>query len=83
MLDKTEDIRDTYHAMRRKRKTIAETIKQAIADSGLTYTELQRATGVKRASILRFMRGDQTLRLDIADRLAEHLGIEVELKQRK
>ena len=56
---------------------MTETLKQAIADSGQTYTEIERATGVKRASLLRFMRGETSLRLDMADRLTSHFGIEV------
>ena len=36
---------------------------------------LERETGVARASIMRFVRGSQSLRLDMADRLAAHLGL--------
>jgi len=35
------------------------------------------ATGVTRQSMMKFVRREQSLRLDIADRLAEHFGIEV------
>ncbi len=57
--------------------TMTEALKRAIADTGETFTELERATGVKRGSLLRFMRGDQTLLLEKADELAGHLGIQV------
>jgi plasmid maintenance system antidote protein VapI len=33
------------------------------------------ATGVQKASLIRFMDGRQSLRLDIADRLAAHFDI--------
>ena len=56
-------------------KSISDVLRQAIADSGLTYSELERATGVKRASMLRFMRGERSLRLDNADGLAEYFGL--------
>jgi plasmid maintenance system antidote protein VapI len=45
------------------------------SESGLSYNALAQATGVTRASILRFVRGDQSLRLDKADLLAAHLGL--------
>lgn len=61
-------------------KTMSDVLRQAIADSGLTYSELERATGVKRASMLRFMRAERSLRLDIADRLASYFGIFVSRK---
>ena len=37
---------------------------------------VERATGVKRQSMMKFIRSEQSLRLDMADRLAEHFGIE-------
>ena len=61
---------------RRKPKTMTDVLKRAITESGESFTELERATGVKRASLLRFMRGQTSLRLDIADKLAVHFGIE-------
>ncbi len=51
-------------------------LRKAIADEGMTYWELERETGVQRASIMRFMRGTQSLRLDKADMLADYFGIE-------
>lgn len=43
----------------------------------MTHKGLERETGVKRQSIMRFVRGDQTLRLDIADKLASFYGLEL------
>lgn len=43
---------------------------------------VERATGVKRQSMMKFLRGEQSLRLDLADRLAEHFGIEIRQKAR-
>ena len=39
-----------------------------------------KATEVKRQCLAKFMRGEQSLRLDLADRLAEYFGIESERK---
>lgn len=55
---------------------MTEVLKQAIAESGEPYLSLEQKTGVKRASIMRFMRDEQSLRLDIADTLAAYFGIE-------
>jgi len=36
---------------------------------------LARETGVQRLSIMRFVRGVQSLRLDVADKLAAYFGL--------
>lgn len=69
--------------MMRKQKTIADVLRQAIVDSKIPYLTLQQATGVERASITRFVRGLRTLRLDMADRLAAHLGVELRWTRRR
>jgi plasmid maintenance system antidote protein VapI len=56
---------------------ISDLLRQTIVESGVSYNALQKATGVTRASIMRFVRGDQSLRLDMADRLAEYFGLEL------
>lgn len=58
--------------------TISETLRRAIAESGASYKGLSRETGVARASLMRFVTGRQSLRLDVADRLAEHFGFELQ-----
>lgn len=35
------------------------------------------ATGLKHPSLIRFARGDQSLRLDLADRLAAYFELEI------
>jgi plasmid maintenance system antidote protein VapI len=54
---------------------ISDLLRQTIADSGIPLKRLERETGVTRASIMRFVRGSQFLRLDMADRLAAYLGL--------
>lgn len=54
---------------------MSDVLRAAIVESGLPYKALERETGVARASIMRFVRGSQSLRLDMADRLAECLGL--------
>ena len=61
----------------RNHSSISDQLRRAIVESGESLNSLQKATGVPRASIMRFVRGDQSLRLDKADRLAEHLGLNI------
>src|SRR5262249_53604797 len=44
----------------------------------LSLHALEQRSGVKRASLMRFMRGEQSLRLDLADKLAAFFGFELE-----
>ena len=37
-----------------------------------SLSAVERATGVKRQSLMKFLRREQSLRLDLADKLAEH-----------
>ncbi len=62
--------------------TMIEALKTAIAASGMTWLQLERATGLQRASLKRFYEGKHTLRLDLADRLAAYFGIDVKLPRR-
>lgn len=41
-----------------------------------SLSAVERATGVKRQSMMKFLRGEQSLRLDLADRLATYFRIE-------
>jgi plasmid maintenance system antidote protein VapI len=57
---------------------MTDPLRQAIVDSGLPLLRLANETGVARASLIRFVRGDTSIRLDIADRLAEYFGLELQ-----
>ena len=50
-------------------------LRQALNDSD-SIRGVARETGLHHPSLSRFARGEQSLRLDLADRLAEHFGIE-------
>jgi plasmid maintenance system antidote protein VapI len=54
---------------------ISAVLRRAIAESGASYNAIEKATGVSRASVMRFVEGRQSLRLDMADRLADFLGL--------
>jgi plasmid maintenance system antidote protein VapI len=60
---------------------ISDLLRQTVAESGVSYSTLEKQTGVKRASIMRFVRRDQSLRLDMADRLAAYFDLELRKKR--
>jgi plasmid maintenance system antidote protein VapI len=62
---------------------ISDALRRTIVESGITYKALERETGVSRASIMRFVRAERTLRLDMADRLAAYFGLSVRARTRK
>ncbi len=61
----------------KKMRTMTERLQQAIAESGLPFIELERQTGVLRQSLMKFARGETSIHLDSADKLAEFLGLEL------
>jgi plasmid maintenance system antidote protein VapI len=63
--------------------TMTDVLRKTLLESGLAHVALERETGVKRASIMRFMRGDTSLRLDLADRLATYFGLELTKRKRR
>ncbi len=62
---------------------MTDTLRQAVKQSGETLYAISKATGVNHDSLTRFMRGDTSLRLDVADKLAAYLGIETRPARRK
>jgi plasmid maintenance system antidote protein VapI len=69
-------------AKRTKSDTMTEVLRRAIVASGKPLIALERETGVERMSISRFVAGKQSLRLDVADKLAAHFGLELRPKQK-
>jgi hypothetical protein len=58
-------------------RTITETLRQAIAKSGMNFLALERKTGVLRQSLMKFVRGERLLRGDAYDKLARFFGLEL------
>ena len=61
----------------KKRMTMTSALRSAIAESGLSFLELERQTGIKRQSLMKFAQEETSLRLDKADALAEYFGLEL------
>jgi plasmid maintenance system antidote protein VapI len=68
---------------RKPTSTLTAVLRDAIVRSGISYKALSRDTGVARASIQRFVDGRQSIRLDMADRLAAFFGLELVERRRK
>ena len=60
-----------------------EALRRAIRESRLPYLKLEQATGVHRASISRFMAGERSVRLDVADKLAAYFGLRLTQIEKK
>ena len=70
-------------AKRKTYDTMTEAIREAIADSELSFKALERETGVLRQSLMKFAVGEQTIRLDAADKLADYFGITITRRKAK
>ena len=60
--------------------TMTDVLRAALnnaIESGETFRSIERETGIVRQSLMPFARGEQTLRLDKADLLAEYFGLEL------
>jgi hypothetical protein len=59
--------------------TMTDVLREALAEyiaGGGTFLALETETRLVRASLARFLRGETSLRLDLADVLAKRLGVE-------
>ena len=68
-------------ARRKTYDTMTEALREAIAESELSFKALERETGVLRQSLMKFAADEQSLRLDAADKLAKFFGLAVTLNQ--
>jgi hypothetical protein len=60
---------------------ISERLRWAIVEGRIPYLKIEQDTGVQRASISRFVNGKQSLRLDVADKLAVYFHLELRSKR--
>ena len=74
--------RNNYYMGAKDEQPLTDALRKAILESGLSFQALENETGVLRQSLMKFVRGKQSLRLDMADRLAVYLGLEVRVKRK-
>ena len=58
-------------------------LRKVIRASGKPLLAIERDTGVQRASISRFLRGERCLRSDAVDKLAAYFGLELKPAARR
>jgi hypothetical protein len=56
-------------------KNLSELLRDALANRPGSFREIEAATGVPNPSLIRFLRGDQDLKLASAEALMRHFGI--------
>ncbi len=64
-------------------ESMTKALRDAINESDMSFKALERETAVLRQSLMKFARGEQSLRLDAADRLAEYFDLEVRKRKAK
>lgn len=70
-------------ASRKTYDSMTEAIREAIAESELSFKAIERESGVVRQSLMKFAAGKQSLRLDAADKLAKFFDIQVSRRKAK
>ena len=65
------------------KRPITDILRKAVKDSGMTFLALERETGVIRQSLMPFARGETSISLAAADKLAEYFGLELKPETRK
>ena len=58
-------------------KTVTEILRRAIQASGVPLLQIEKQTGVQRASLSRFVRRERHLRSDAVDKLARYFKLEL------
>ena len=62
---------------RNKPMAVSDTLRAVLIESGLPLKRIQIETGVPRNSLRRFINGEQSLRSDLIDKLAEFFALEL------
>ena len=63
-----------------KQTTMTDALRKALNDAiegGSSFREIERETGIVRQSLMPFARGEQSLLLSKADKLATYFGFEL------
>jgi len=56
---------------------ITDLLRKTINESGVQFLTLEQKTGVLRQSLMRFARGETSILLDSADKVARYFGLEL------
>jgi transcriptional regulator with XRE-family HTH domain len=59
-----------------QRCSLADQLRQAIRDSGITIYKLSQESGVHRSQLSRFLHGERDLSLAVSDKICGVLGVQ-------
>ena len=81
MLDKL--VSTGYHSgmVRRKKTKASEQVRRIIADCGISRYRIWQETGISQAVLSRFMNGKGWLSIDVFDKLADCIGLDVVVRK--
>ena len=65
------------------KSSISESLRDAIRNCGLSGRELARQSGISHPMISRYLRGERSITLRVAEALSATLGLDMVLKKRK
>lgn len=57
--------------------SLTEALRDALREDPTSYAEVSRQTGLARPSLMHFAKGNRSLRLDLADKLAAYYGVQI------
>ncbi len=58
-------------------KTLSDTLREAIRDSGMSQDEIANAIGISAGILSRFMRAERSMNLATAEKLAKFFRLEL------
>lgn len=64
-----------------KEQNWEELFRVAIENTGLKIKELSKITGVSESQLSRFIRGERTIKLTTAEKIAQEIGLELKPKK--
>ena len=67
----------TFTYTMKEEPSITDVLRRAILESEIPYLTLEQKTGVTRQSLMKFARGERTIHLDAADKLARYFRLEL------
>jgi len=65
------------------RRGLVEVLRDAIRNSGQSLNQISKTTGVGSNQLSRFMRGERTLTLPVAEKLCDTLGLQLSKVRRQ
>ena len=77
MLNHLTSVRNNVGMAKRRSMKMADQIRQAIDDSGLTRYRISKETGIDESTLAKFYNGHRGLSMDALNRLGEYLGLRI------